>query len=424
MTKNLKWAMQRIAFGILLVLGVATSNAETFSATPQQSTLAAVNFTSGIVFKCSPEGLARTLPMVDRYLSELGVDQALVKKNMSSQTGVMSYVLAYPSSSGDTLGLIDDPRYGLTEELIALPTKSGKSRTILTVSKKEIVYAMLQHGRATVFDGPACDVQALMDHIGVRQNTVAWGEVLSWKWPNGGPARWNKKYWNKGDLVKGRKFHEALNDIFIQQEKYAIGCYTAAKLVMIQGALDYYRRIKKDIPTAQLVEAKLFSDNEPLRFIEPGIMWSFEPDSSEADRARPGKLLAIEHGVAAKNFIPGDWSYFLNTDPVTYEKRGYEGSNAIYLGRGRFDDFYDDHHHFYTYKEKLDEVYQWRNKVFSRSRDVAKVRPLAPLEIERLGNTPAHGGLVLDLRVSPYLFGYEASKSVSGVVNSVAAVVR
>lgn len=373
------------------------------------ATPASVPVASGIVFRCTPEQMQRTESLVDRFLLGLGVELALVAKSVSSQAGVMTYTLASPDLVGSTLGLADDLRYGITDELIQLPVKNGKFRTILTVSKKEIVYAMLQQGRATVFDGPACDAKALIDHVGVRQNIVAWGEVLNWQWPNGGPARWNKKYWNKGNLVKGREFHEALNDVFIQQEKYAIGCYTATKLVMIQGVLDYYRRIKKDIPTARLIEARLFSDKEPLRYIEPGIMWSFESDSSEADRTRPGKLLRIEHGVPAKNFIPGDWSYFLNTDPVTYEKTGYEGSNAISLGRARFDDFYNDHHHYYTYREKLDEVYQWRNKVFSRSRDTAKIKPLSPSEIDRLGGTPENGGLVLGIRVSPYFFGYEVS---------------
>jgi len=55
----------------------------------------------------------------------------------------------------------------------------------------------------------------------------------------------------------------------------------------------------------------------------------------------------------------------------------------------------------------MDEVYQWRNGVFSRSRDFAKIKPLTPQDMERLSKTPAEGGIQTDIRVSPYFFGYE-----------------
>jgi hypothetical protein len=91
---------------------------------------------------------------------------------------------------------------------------------------------------------------------------------------------------------------------------------------------------------------------------------------------------------------------------VTYEKTGYEGSNAIYLGRGKFDDYYNDNNHHYTYKDKLSEVYQWRHKVFSRERDVAKIHPLSASEIKELALTPELGGIQLSYRLSPYAFGF------------------
>jgi hypothetical protein len=106
--------------------------------------------------------------------------------------------------------------------------------------------------------------------------------------------------------------------------------------------------------------------------------------------------------------VPGDWAYIRNTDEATQSKTGYEGSNAVYLGGNRFDDFYDDHDHSYRYEEKLSEVYQWRNGVFSRSRDFAKVQRLTQADVERLGQSPEQGGLVLPYRVVPYFFGYEA----------------
>ncbi len=159
---------------------------------------------------------------------------------------------------------------------------------------------------------------------------------------------------------------------------------------------------------------RLLHDGDPLVGVEPPAVWDFEKDFGPATRLQPGKLLRLVRGVPPRHFVPGDWAYLLNTDPVTYEKTGYEGSNAIYLGRGRFDDYYDDHNHSYTFDEKLDEVYQWRNGVFSRSRDAALVRPLSAEDYERLSRTPAQGGLLLDLRLEPYLFGFEGLPPLPG----------
>jgi len=368
---------------------------------------------AGIVFQCNAQQLRQIKSAVDTFLASEGIDLSLIDTTRNGRAGTLSYSLAGPMADAITLDLADRAALHIKEELIELPAADGGTRTVITVSKREILYAMLQTGRATAFDGRACDAQALVDQIGIRQNTVAWAESLSWQWPEGGPALWNKKYWNRGDLVKGHSLHEAVNDAFVNQEKYSIGCYTATKLVVIQGVLDYYRRIKKDLRTLALVQDQLMQDHDPLSHIEPGAMWHFEVDSSAADRARPGKLLTLKQEVAGKNFIPGDWAYFLNTDPVTYEKTGYEGSNAIYLGRGKFDDYYNDHHHFYTYKEKMHEVYQWRNKVFSSRRDVAKVSPLSAADFERLTGTPKKGGIQMDYRAVPMLFGFQTLPSLT-----------
>ncbi len=65
------------------------------------------------------------------------------------------------------------------------------------------------------------------------------------------------------------------------------------------------------------------NDGEPLVDIDPGVMWYFEKDFDPAEKDRPLKILSIQRGVASNNYVPGDWSYFLNTDPITYEKAGY-----------------------------------------------------------------------------------------------------
>ncbi|MET3132105.1 hypothetical protein AAKU55_002375 [Oxalobacteraceae bacterium GrIS 1.11] len=369
--------------------------------------VASVAGLDGIRFSCRPPQIDKLESDMSAYLIELDIGPELVLRQADRAGGVLRYTLKTPATDVDTLGLHDRPALKIVDQMIKLPTADGGVRDVLTVSRKEILLALLQHGRLTEFKGDACDVAVLRDHVAIRQNTVAWAESLEWRWPDGEAAEWNLKYWKRGTPQPGFPLHEAINDVFTHQQQYAIGCYTATKLAMIQGVLDYYRRVKQDPVQLARIEQRLAADREPLVDIEPGVMWNFETDYDARELTRPGKLLKIEYGIAPNNFIPGDWVYFLNTDAVSYQKLGYEGSNAIYLGRNRFDDYYNDNEHSYTYQEKLDEVYQWRHGVFSRSRDFAKIHPLSESELTTLHKTPAQGGIVTDLRVFPYFYGAE-----------------
>lgn len=392
-----------------MLLGVAAivcSANSVASELQQEGSAADAQAPGGLVFNCPEENLPVLANALKGYFRSLGVGEGLYIQSVAQEGGTLQFTLRDRHGSTDTLGLIHHLGLDLKEELVELPSAERTPRTVLTVSQKEILLALLQSGRTTRLDGKACSVEALKDQIGMRQNIVAWSESLEFNWPNGGSAKWNRKYWNQGNLKARVALHTAVADVFLHTQKYSVGCYTATKLIIIQGVLDYYRRIKKDAATAQAIESRLMQDGEPLSFIEPGAAWYFEKESTAQDLSRAGKLMQLEHGVARDNFVPGDWSYFLNTDPVTYEKTGYEGSNAIYLGRGKFDDYYNDSNHSYTYREKLQEVYQWRHKVFSRERDVAKIHPLTAAEIRQLGATPENGGIELDHRMTPYAFGF------------------
>lgn len=354
----------------------------------------------GIRFQCPPPLLALAGQEMDAFLEELAIPADQVSKTSSASGTQLNYRLRTPEHDTSTLDLVDRPEYALASEAISLPAVRGM-RVVHTVSRKEILLALLQHGRLTEMTGGSCSVAALREMIGIRQNIVAWGEHLAWIWPNGGPARWNAKYWKEGTQLPRRPLADALLDMFLQQQRYTIGCYTATKVVYVHALLDYHRRVSPDAQKLSLLESRLLADGEPLVDVEPAGMWSFEDDFDPAELRRPGKLLSLHSNVAARNFVPGDWVYLLNTDPVSRRKTGYEGSNAIYLGGGRFDDYYNDHQHAYAYEEKLDEVYQWRNGVFNRRRDVLKVQPLSRQAMARLSESPARGGMVFDFRVVP-----------------------
>lgn len=358
----------------------------------------------GIRFSCDPDRLGHIKTGMATYSASLGIAPDLVVTRTDQTNGTLVFTLNTPKDDFDTLRLRDRPEFAIRDRIVRLPAKNEEMRRVVTVSKKEILLALLQHGRLTEFSGENCDLNALKEQVGIRQNIVAWSENLNWVWPNGGASKWNAKYWHHGTPLPGVPLHAAFGDVFKNQGKYSIGCYTAAKLVMAQGVLDYYRRVKNDPSRQKLVEARLAFDQDPLVGVEPGEMWSFEKDFDPGELARPGKILQIQYAVAPKNFVPGDWVYLLNSDPVSSRKTGYEGSNAIYLGRNKFVDFYNDNRHSYTYRQKLDEVYQWRNGVFSRSRDSAKIQPLSGVNFEQLGKLPAEGGLVMNFRVFPYPF--------------------
>ena len=360
----------------------------------------------GLMFTCTLTQRNQLQIDMQDYFRELGIDPAMIRET-EPEVGKVFYSLSTPESETETLSLKKQKKYFIHDEVIALPNINGKFQYVKTVSRKEILLSLLQHGRLTEFRGNACSISALRDHVGVRQNIVAWAEKLNWQWPNGDSAFWNNKFWNKGTPLPSVSLDKALLDAFINQKQYGIGCFTATKLSYAQGILDYFVRIKKDSVKAALVRERLLQDQDPLVGVAPPSMWSFERDFDPSELNMPGKILSIKRGIAIGNFVPGDWIYLLNTDAMSYEKPGYEGSNAIYLGRGIFDDYYNDNNHHYTYKEKLDEVYQWRNGVFSRSRDFKKIKPLNVEDYYRLSKSPNAGGLLEDFRVSPYLFGYE-----------------
>jgi hypothetical protein len=358
------------------------------------------------MFACAPAQRARLARDMDAYLRALGIPPWQVVKRDPGD-GRLVYTLATPETDTDTLDLAQRKAYRIRAARVRLPGPDGEIRAVRTVSRKEILLALLQHGRLTQLRGAACSVDALREHVGVRQNVVAWTSRLSWGWPDGGPARWNARVWDDGRPRAGVSLDHALRDPFLHQARYDLGCYTASKLSYAQAVLDYYVRVRPDPAKAALVRARLLHDQDPLVGVEPAGMWDFEADFDPRRAALPGKLLAVTRGVAPRNFVPGDWSYLRNTDPATATKTGYEGSNAVYLGGGRFVDYYNDNNHAYTFVEKLDEVYQWRNGVFSRRRDGDKAEPLTRADFVRLSRTPAEGGLLLDLRAVPYLFGYQ-----------------
>lgn len=368
-----------------------------------QAPLVVAQTNGGLIFECGADKRNQLKNELNAYQQELGIDASVYDLHESGTRLRLS--LKDPSVYG-TLYLRWDPKYNITEERISLPTAKGLAE-IETVSKKEILLALMHYGRETVFAGNACHIDALKEHVQIRQMIVAWSEHLHWSFPDGSSAQWNQQYWDQGNLKPGASLDKAMRDFFIQPDKCSIGCYTATKIVIIQGILDYFRRIKQDDAMADAIIKRLKSDDDVLVGIEPGAMWSFQKPINPEEQKRLGKLLKIQAQVAPMNFIPGDWVYFVNTDKDSSEKDGYEGSNSIYMGRASFDDFYNDNEHHYLYNEKIQNIYNWRNGVFSRSRHFQRMQTLSAEQVHQFGLSPEEGGFLVKNRAIPYFFGFE-----------------
>ena len=363
----------------------------------------------GILFNCPATNLDDLSSGVQSYLSSLGIPISKYMISEDKNLGLLRFSLINPTNSTNTLHLIDRPDLDIKEELVEIPR--GKQKIpVLTVSKKEIALSMLQYGRISQFEDSACKLDVLKDQVGIRQNLVAWTESIEWMWLDGKPAKRNNRYWIKGKYNPKFPLDLALEDMYIHPRKYFFGCYTATKILIVSSTLDYYKRIKNDPITYKAITNRLLKNGDPLGGIEPSVMWSFESDYQKTypdphdhldSIDHIGKLVRLSDPVPSDNFIPGDWTYFANTDDVSSKKNGYEGANAIYLGRGLFSDYYNDNNHHFTFKEQIDEVYQWRNHVYSRPQDNRKITPLSESDIEQLSKSIHEGGLLLDYRAIP-----------------------
>jgi hypothetical protein len=355
----------------------------------------------GVRFTCKKEEIVQLKSGMEGYFKELGINPKLVQVVDSPDTNQVGFELNTSPTDTNTLNLGQRKELGISDDVVELPTKDGKTRKVTTVSKKEIVFALFQHGRMTEFADKACNIQAFKDHVGIRQNTAAWTENMAIGFPDGKASGWNPKFWDDSPMPKRGAVHAAINDIFMNQDRYSMGCYSASKSVMSQGILDYYKRVRPDPEKLKQIEKAMLVDKAPLSDIEPGMAWDFVKSMTPEDLKQPGKILAVQKGVAPTNFIPGDWVYIKNTDGPSSDRSGYEGSNAIYLGRSNFDDYYGEMpNSHYSFKEKINEVYQWRYGVFTASESSQKkAKKLTEEEFNHILENPENGGILVDHRI-------------------------
>lgn len=351
----------------------------------------------GIFYNCTKDEINNIEHKLVNLFTNEKINEYVVFKNITDE--VLQIYIPKNYAVGSNMYVKLNPIYEIKDEVV-IKNIDGHILRETVPSKKEILISMLYPGRKTILEGKSgCDVNSLDKILTTRQNVVFWTKKATWGWPDGESATWNDTLWNSGTPISLRK---SFNDMFTHQNKYKIGCYTATKAIYIQSFLDTYSHsFPKDYAK---VEMALNRNSEPFVGVEPNEMWYFEDDYSPDISTEYGKILGIVNVDSSKNFVPGDWVYMRNTDEKSNKKTGYEGSNTIYLGSGLFSDYYEDHKGAYPYERKLDEVFQWRNGVFSRSFDGNKIQVLSESEREKLSYSPINGGVVENYRISPLLF--------------------
>lgn len=287
----------------------------------------------------------------------------------------------------------------LSPENVLLPDGKGGMLQVKTVSKKEIVIAMMMGSRVSSFSGRDCGARDFMEHVDMRQNIISWASWMSWNFPEASSAKWNPEFWDNGNLKPGKKLSEAMADMFSFPEKYAVGCYTATKALYIHAMLDLYSRIHPNQRRLNQIEKILMADGDPWNEVEPVEFATPEQEISDGHPiSYTGKLLRFEKKVSSLHVIPGDWVYILNPDPLSRTHNGYEGANVIYMGRNSFNDLYNGNDHAFDFDEKIEQVYQWRNAVFNWTSDAAKIEPVDDVKRKSFYQSPAEGGLLMGQR--------------------------
>jgi hypothetical protein len=381
------------------------------------STATEMPINGGVIFKCKPHELKKIEKEMSNYLAELEFPVSALKMTKAKDGKSITYNLNTPPEDSDTLTLAQRPELDILPEILSYTRHDGKVIRGEVTSRKEILAALMQHGREYVLTGKRCSVEHLKDHVGVRQSIVKWGKFSLMRWDF--PEEWTKegklesKYaemnpvvWGarKDDFIpKGVKPHEAIDDAFTGKFKYSIGCTTAAKLIMVQGIMDYYRNVKKDQKMVDYLNAR--ANRAPLSEIDV--------DEDDPARAKHGKYLSRQYNVPGNNLIPGDWIYIKNLHEDSSNQTGYEGSNTIYMGGDLMTNFYFQtpgalHGSPYFLHEprevnlnhKLLEVWNWRKYVREDYENNPNRDFLTHDQVLALRKTPKQGGLLLDSRDS------------------------
>ena len=371
----------------------------------------------GIRFACESEDKAANLfREMRKLLSDYGISESLIKSHFSPSRKIVQFVLDTPEDNVSTLDLFKTPKYAIKNEMVTLSLPDGTHEQIEIASKKEIVLALMQHGRLTELGENFCKTKSLKNIVGLRQSVLKWVQGSRIGVAGGEGIRINPKYWERLEdekrgfdgeflLKTPGKLYEALLDSFLYKNDrgtgYYLWCSKGSEIIMSLAIMDYWKEADPEIFDFLNKHATSYS----LDFSIPSL---------ENGQPAPGYVMDRAYPTSALNWAPGDWGYFENihrgklnlNDPKDkalydlYSANGSQGHNSIYVGNGYFGaypgvlrerDIYD----------KMKYVLGYRHEYRPDEPEQEVTKEI----LDRLARHVPEGGMVAAGRDYPKLFG-------------------
>lgn len=159
---------------------------------------------------------------------------------------------------------------------------------------------------------------------------------------------WRRDRHGRFVLRSGACLLAALHDAILpgpEVEPFSFGCYRATEYVML---LAIAREAARCNP-ALLERLRARFERRPIQ-------------SREFHDTLLREHGTVESPLPARWFVPGDRVWFRNPDARSADAEGFEGSWVIYLGGGRFANFWERGRPF-TLERKCVEIHHWRDGV-------------------------------------------------------------
>jgi hypothetical protein len=185
----------------------------------------------------------------------------------------------------------------------------------------------------------------------IRRDTVAIAAraALAFDCEERRPAAfWRRDRAGRFVLGRGRCLMEALQRAIEPEpdgSTHAFGCYRATEYVMLLAIAREAARCNPEL----LARLRERFERRPIQ-------------SREFHETLLQEHGTVDSPLPARWFVPGDRVWFRNPDERSADVEGFEGSWVIYLGGGRFGNFWERGRPF-TLERKCVEIHHWRDCV-------------------------------------------------------------
>ena len=231
--------------------------------------------------------------------------------------------------------------------------------------EREIVVAMLAAPRPLEFPG----FEEFESSVRMRRDTAVAARLTALEFDTDAIERpqdcWTYAEPTGFTVLPGRCLIESLRQATqpgVGGRRYAFSCYRASEYVMLIGIAEEARRVNP----AFLARLQARKERRAVQ-------------SGEFHDAFLREFGAMDAPLPPRWYVPGDRVWFRNPDERSADAEGYEGSWVIYVGGGRFANFWIPERPF-TMTSKCVEIFHWRHATW---RDAQGRLRIDEAEVER-----------------------------------------